>query len=630
MQAATPVDPSESLLLHVYLAQERYPEDVIAKRLYSGPIEKSTEAHRDAMKAILARIPADAGLDVISEHPGAQGCLVEAQVRARTTRQIIVLPLGFRQLPKGKQVNTVAVLGVQEKPLLLDKISFSVTDQERRNLRRGQHLYVFETPQGRLAVLNCHDYTHADLVAKLAEERIEILIVTTFNPAADLYAQYALADTHRLFCFVIVLNVGNFGGSGVFAPFRQIGKRSKPEQWERALSVGGQQFYAKGEGVARVDIDLPLGELRRARKIFSQPGNIDEKKSEFLRYDPIVPSEFWSTEEAEYKAALQRPARPIDLATEGYSRPAGRSKIRVGLAQLDFMDKNDYLENSYHFSLSPRAKPFCDSLKERLNEVKQKIRLQGEDLDFLVFPEVFLPLGIGPEMANFAHDCNTIVIGGVEYDEQSDAYNYGKESASGENRCRIWIPTGCGVHEKTYTKLTRSQYDARTKDGGFFELRKGKELLRFYHPDLGSFGVLICYDISHFDILWTLNRAGIEKPLDLLFIVANNPDGKLYKACCMADCHRFYQYIVLCNVAPFGHSGVFGPVRSQGERQTLLDAGMGGKAILLSDPIDLHALRKARDLPDVDLEKPIEQILFRKQPGTLRFRWEKPCEILRW
>jgi len=145
--------------------------------------------------------------------------------------------------------------------------------------------------------------------------------------------------------------------------------------------------------------------------------------------------------------------------------------------------------------------------------------------------------------------------------------------------------------------------------------------LRFVHPGLGTFGVLICYDLSHFEILWAINHGQHRDPVDILFVVANNPDGKLYRACCLADCHRFYQYIALCNVAKYGRSGIFGPLRTAGERQVLLDAGAGGEAVVAAE-VDLAGLRAARAATDEDLDRGRHS--FRKKPGVFQVRFDTP------
>jgi hypothetical protein len=121
------------------------------------------------------------------------------------------------------------------------KISFSAEDQEQANdgrLLRGDRIVIFDLPIGRVCVLNCHEYTHAAIIDELARKPIDFIIVTSFNPAWQLYTEYARADIHRLFCFVVLCNVGNYGGSSVLEPFSKLGGPAG------ALSLEGVLFSA--------------------------------------------------------------------------------------------------------------------------------------------------------------------------------------------------------------------------------------------------------------------------------------------------------------------------------------------------------------------------------------------------
>ena len=258
---------------------------------------------------------------------------------------------------------------------------------------------------------------------------------------------------------------------------------------------------------------------------------------------------------------------------------------------------------------------------------------------------MFVPLDFEDELKGIAESLKTIVIAGVEYDPQSDPAAYGTGNASGTNRCRVYIPTAAGVETVEYVKMTRSQYDARFKSPspegetlGCFPMVLGDRLLRFTADDLGEFGVLICYDLSHFDLVHAINLRPVDGgeepplPLDLLFVVAHNPFAELYRRCCLADAHRFYQYVVMCNVAQYGGSGIFAPLRTAGERRTLLYAGKGAEGIF-SACADLHALRTARATSDHLLSSvPPGQVTarmgrgesasFQRRPGCLHTRLE--------
>jgi len=620
--AFEPQDGKPDENVKVILVQDPYPERKIGRQagqgLYVGSIQadRDREERRRHVQTVLARIPESADLGILSEHPGNIVSSDLFQEQADRRRQIIIARLGhYRHEDRGETTNTVAVFSPGHDPVLIEQLSFSEEDHKYYTLGKlhpGKEAHVFHTPLGNMGIISCHDYTNADLIKKMAEYEIEILVVSSFNPATRLFMQYALADIHRFSCFVIISNIANYGGSGVFAPFRYNGPK------KRSMTLGGAIAYTQGETSAFLEVDLPLTDLRLLRRQERQAAELREDR---CPWTPIQPSEeFLSTGQPDYKKSLDNPdyLQEIDLGACGYRSAARPNELTIGVAQLKCMDEEDYINHYYCISCSPKAPRFVRELQEHLKFLGQKLLLSGQKLDFLVFPEVFLPLTMDEELRDFARRFNTIIIAGVEYDPQPETLE-SPELAHGSNRCFIYVPTSGGeVKRFQYDKMTRSQYDARlpvSADGGpaNFIMDKGNRLLRFSYGDEWAFGVLICYDYSHYDIIHRLNRDESRRmPLDMLFIVANNPDSQLYGRCCIADSHRFYQYIVMSNVAQFGGSGIFGPIKTPGSRQTLLDAGVGTEAIAIAT-VDIKALQEARKAAQIDA-----QSSFQHKPGLFQ------------
>jgi hypothetical protein len=217
----------------------------------------------DACKSLLhATRPGT--ITVMSFHPGLAACEAELAVLA-ADRTVI----GLAGIDSDRQnVTLVATSGSLTRQA---KISLSSEDEELR-VKRGCGLDIYmpgdEYPEGvRWAVLNCHDYTHVDLLRVVQDNQIEVLIVVTYNSATRLFWQYAISDVHRLFCYVVIANVAELGGSGVFAPFRRVGREKNAQ-----LGAGGQIFGARGAGEFQVNIDLDVGEIRSIRKEFAEHG----------------------------------------------------------------------------------------------------------------------------------------------------------------------------------------------------------------------------------------------------------------------------------------------------------------------------------------------------------------------
>lgn len=60
-------------------------------------------------------------------------------------------------------------------------------------------------------------------------------------------------------------------------------------------------------------------------------------------------------------------------------------------------------------------------------------------------------------------------------------------------------------------------------------LQRGSAIIRFVNEAEHGIGVLICYDYSHFDLLWELNLRERNTPLDMVMVVAHNPYSSLYR-----------------------------------------------------------------------------------------------------
>lgn len=594
-------------IIKVTLIQEQYPKQLIGKRagqgMYVGKMGVGVHSHesRLSVTSMLEHIAVETDIAIISEHPGNAFSLDLLQRQSDRQQQLIIARLGYHlNENEGKICNSVAVISPEQPPVFVDQISFSTEDlkfEADEILHRGNEIHVFSTPLGNLGVISCHDYTHADILKQIFEHNIEILVVSSFNPATRLFMQYALADIHRFSCFVIISNIANYGGSGVFAPFRYNGPK------RASMSLGGALAYTQGQSRAYLEVDLPIAHLRKLRHGES---TITETFEDAIAWTPIYPSEEFITQgEPDYKRKLVTPdfLETIDLAQEGYL-PTTQDDLQIGVAHLQSMDKEDYIDNYYCISCSKNVPGYITNIKSHLHFLAEKLENTGQRIDFLVFPELFLPLTLEGALKDFARRFNTIIIGGMEFDPQPDDLEC-PEMAQGVNRCFVYLPTQTGeVRRFQYDKLTRSQYDARTPSvgdsgWGYFKMPRGNHLIRFACGDQWSFAVLICYDYSHFDIIHRLNRdPAYPMPPDMLFIVASNPDSQLYERCCIADSHRFYQYIIMSNVSQYGGSGIFAPIKTPGRRQTLFNSGLGTEAISIAKVAwkDLQAARQTRDL----------------------------------
>lgn len=229
------------------------------------------------------------GLTVIPDHPGLIAC--KGELDDLSADRAIVAGMGLLEDKTGKIRN---ITSIRSFGSTLDAIKCSLSSDDLDNhTDPGDEIHIFLPEPGnvtavRWGVLNCHEYTHPDYIRVLLEHRIEVLVVVTYNAATRLYWDYAFADIHRIFCYIVVVNIAELGGSGIFAPFRRIGG----EEHAR-ITKGGQLFGARGQGEFEVEMALDIQELRQLREEFSRSGfgaelQYQERGSRVI---PVMPSE---------------------------------------------------------------------------------------------------------------------------------------------------------------------------------------------------------------------------------------------------------------------------------------------------------------------------------------------------
>jgi predicted amidohydrolase len=564
--------------------------------------EFTSTRYADPCREVLRRTTPGA-LNVISFHRGIIGCQPDL-IELSRDRTIVTLAGIDQTAPRNKKLTNDTFIAQDGQLDIRAKLSLASEDQEDA-VERGNELRIYlprEEPQAiRWAVLNCHDYTHVNIIAALLRYKIELLVVVAHNPATRLYWEYAISDIHRLFCHIVIVNIGEWGGSGVFAPFRRIGYDKNAE-----ISAAGQIFGIRGKSEIDATIELDFRELRRLRKTFAAKGfKADAIAKEGIGpFTAVVPSEH-------FMCTFDRPAGPPPVKLVEDVPTAWESRnIRVAIGQLNSMSVPDYVASTYRIRKHPNCRRFLRRLESHLTDLKKRCKLLKTPpgrpkLDVLLLPEVFVPRTYLDRLQSLSNELGATVICGIDYPDGGEETN--------ANECAILRPH---TELLKYRKITRSQYDAwRTeKPTTRMPLKpRGDTMYRFVNSQGEGFGVLVCYDYSHFDLIHKINLEGRPEPLDVLFVVAHNPFGLLYRSCCIADSHRFYQYIVMCNVSEFGGSGAFGPVRTPGARQTIVEVGKGTEAIALAE-LDIGGLREARRKTDHELHKKE----FMRRPGLFQ------------
>lgn len=582
--------------------------------------EDSTEFRKQVLNQVHDK---EGALDLFSFYPGARASrehFDELKVDVNA-----VVHAGITNTSDAESCKNQVYIRTGDETYVQDKISLSAADRSVSDARRtpvnaGDTLHYFTAADDKdeinWVVLNCHDYTDTSILLELLKRRVELIVIIAHNPDWRLFWEYARSDVHRLFCYVTILNVGDIGGSAVFGPYKSRGKERTGK-----LGFNTQLFGSRGPGKMSSTVKVNIRELRKDRQGFSETDFGETKIGESSHTSTVGPSQHFTKTNDIDVGAPNFEVQDVNISWEMPDKP------RIAVAQLHSIERfgrHHYWETGYRLSSPPilteadkqenlslvdKTENFSDIHEKYCRYLDAYIDLlssQEEKIDFLLMPEVIAPREWAEDrLERFSRDNKCVVVCGVDYPTAGN-------SSDNANECLIFIDG----QQHVYRKITRSQYDAMNTDGkSRLTLQRGNTIKRFIDPNKRSFAVLICYDFSHLDLLHRVNWEKRQTPLDLLLVSAYNPYGELYKSCCVADSHRFYQYIALANEAKYGGSGVYGPVRVPGARQTLLHMGKQANGISVVE-VDLAGLIEARLNLKSGVE-PQEIKYFKRLPGSL-------------
>ena len=160
-----------------------------------------------------------------------------------------------------------------------------------------------------------------------------------------------------------------------------------------------------------------------------------------------------------------------------------------------------------------------------------------EKPNFIIFPELSIPWEMQEELKEFAVKKKVYIIGGLFY------------SPNFENACAIFTPIEENSIPLQY-KLNRAPKEDQ-------RIKVGNQIIVFKNSGFGSFAALICYDFTSLKITHNLRKHNVN----IIFLPTYNSAVELFDKIGKSVCYTLYNYIALCNVAEYGNTAGYGPVR---------------------------------------------------------------------
>ncbi len=198
--------------------------------------------------------------------------------------------------------------------------------------------------------------------------------------------------------------------------------------------------------------------------------------------------------------------------------------FKIAVAQIEIPET--FLDKNFQFK-----KEIVDKQNgEIISYIKKGI---SEQAKVIIFPECSIPNKSKDEIRENSKKENVMIIGGLEYDK--------------DLRNKFFIVAQKGA-EYEGVKNYASKYDHP-------EMTSGNEFKVFINTGFGDIAPLICYDFTNANLI-----SDLRGYVDLIIIIASNPSVNTFQSQAFRICWENFCFIIICNNAVFGGSGVYGPI----------------------------------------------------------------------
>jgi len=256
-----------------------------------------------------------------------------------------------------------------------------------------------------------------------------------------------------------------------------------------------------------------------------------------------------------YMSLISNKVNPIDLGKKGKLRIP-----KVALVQFKVNERDDYklFENRiYSFNENK-----ISELKSRI--IGQLVKCKEKGADIVAFPEISVPIAAVDDIREYCNKNSLYFIGGLEYDEQF------------RNSSCVVIP-GRDTEYRS-AKMNASKYDHKN-------MHRGKYVNCYVNTGFGDFSVLVCFDFTSTSLL-----AEISGYVDMLFVIAYNPDSNGFVEQAASKSRECSCYFLITNTAKFGRTCYYAPKIKDNKLERKKIMGKGEK--ILFEYIDVPKLRE--------------------------------------
>ena len=267
------------------------------------------------------------------------------------------------------------------------------------------------------------------------------------------------------------------------------------------------------------------------------------------------------------------PNTEVNIISDG-SETKENSKVKIGIVSMTILDSQ--VEEDIKYGM-PIAFSHIEDVKAVLNEAIRN------DVNFIVFPEVSLPIQWINFLADFSRRNNICIIGGVRH------FIKGVKSKGVNNMLATILP----IEKKGYTSAIinlrlKNHYSPKEEElikGYGLEVPKSKSIhYDLFHWKGIDFSCYNCFELTSIE-----ERALFKSKVDIIFASVFNRDTGYFSDIVETTARDVHCYMVHVNTAQYGDSRICQPTAA--ENKDIVKVKGGENAALLVGTIDIQELR---------------------------------------
>lgn len=209
---------------------------------------------------------------------------------------------------------------------------------------------------------------------------------------------------------------------------------------------------------------------------------------------------------------------------------------------------------------------------------------KNEKVDFIVFPEFYLPIQWLFDISKFAIENNISVISGMQYVSiNNKAYN---------NICMV-IPCLFNGNFNSGLVLFREKNHYAPKEkinlaqNGYICKSSNKSSYFVINNGKFSFSTILCYEFTDINA-----RANLKAKVEVLFVPQLNKDTNYFSAIVESASRDLHCFVVQANTSIYGDSRITAPYKTQ--EKNIIQIKGGQTDVVMIDTIEIQELKNKR------------------------------------